>query len=80
MLSLQKKITNSFKENSKRNSKAHPYITCSDAKVRGCYPFNMNYEKFEKHIIGIVKKIFRIYADKEVFAKVFEKYQIKLLI
>ena len=39
----------------------------------------MNYEKFEKHIIGIVKKIFRIYADKEVFAKVFEKYQNKTL-
>ena len=75
----KRKLQIVLKKNSKRNSKAHPYITCSDAKVRGCYPFNMNYEKFEKHIIGIVKKIFRIYADKEVFAKVFEKYQNKTL-
>ena len=39
----------------------------------------MNYEKFEKHIIDIVKKTCRIYADKEVFTKVYEKYQNKTL-
>ena len=39
----------------------------------------MNYEKFEKHIIGIVKNICRIYADKEVFVRVYEKYQNKTL-
>ena len=75
----KRKLQIVLKKNSKRNSKAHPYITCSDAKERGCYPLSMNYEKFERHIIGIVKKICRIYADKEVFARVYEKYQNKAL-
>ena len=75
----KRKLQIVLKKNSKRNSKAHPYITCSDAKIRGCYPLSMNYEKFEKHIIYIVKKICRIYADKEVFARVYEKYQNKTL-
>ena len=68
-----------LKKNSKRNTKSHPYITCSDAKKRGCYPLNMNYEKFEKHIIYIVKKICQIYADKEIFHSIYEKYQNKTL-
>lgn len=75
----KRKLQIVLKKNSKRNSKAHPYITCSDAKVRGCYPLSMNYEKFEKHIIDIVKKICRIYADKEVFEKIYEKYQNKTI-
>ena len=75
----KRKLQIVLKKNSKRNSKAHPYITCSDAKIRGCYPLSMNYEKFEKHIIDIVKNICRIYADKEVFARVYEKYQNKTL-
>lgn len=75
----KRKLQIVLKKNSKRNSKAHPYITCSDAKIRCCYPLNINYEKFEKHIIFIVKKICRIYADKDVFARVYEKYQNKTL-
>ena len=75
----KRKLQIVLKKNSKRNSKAHPYITCSDAKERGCYPLSMNYEKLERHIIDIVKKICRIYADKEIFARVFEKYQNKTL-
>lgn len=75
----KRKLQIVLKKNSKRNSKAHPYITCSDAKERSCYPLSMNYEKFEKHIIDIVKKICRIYADKEIFARVYEKYQNKTL-
>ena len=75
----KRKLQIVLKKNSKGNSKSHPYITCSDAKERGCYPLSMNYEKLEKHIIDIVKKICRIYADKEVFARVYEKYQNKTL-
>ena len=75
----KRKLQIVLKKNSKRNAKSHPYITCSDAKERGCYPLSMNYEKLEKHIIDIVKKICRIYADKEVFARVYEKYQNKTL-
>ena len=75
----KRKLQIVLKKNSEKNSKAHPYITCSDAKERGCYPLSMNYEKFEKHIIDIVKKICRIYSDKEVFEKIYEKYQNKTI-
>ena len=75
----KRKLQIVLKKNSKRNSTSHPYITCSDAKERGCFPLNMNYEKFEKHIIYIVKKIAQIYADKEIFYSIYEKYQNKTL-
>lgn len=75
----KRKLQIVLKKNSKRNSKSHPYITCSDAKERGCYPLNMNYEKFEKHIIYVVKKMCQIYADKEIFYSIYEKYQNKTL-
>lgn len=67
------------KKNSKRNCASHPYITCSEAKERGCYPININYEKFEKHIIYIVKKICQIYSNKETLYSVYEKQQNKIL-
>ena len=75
----KRKLQIVLKKNSKRNAKSHPYITCSNAKERGCYPLNMNYEKFEKHIIYVVKKICQIYADKEIFYGIYEKYQNKTL-
>ena len=75
----KRKLQIVLKKNSKRNSKSHPYITCSDAKIRGCYPLSMNYEKLERYIIDIVKQICRIYADKEIFARFYEKYQNKTL-
>ena len=75
----KRKLQIVLKKNSKKNAKSYPYITCSDAKERGCYPLNMNYEKFEKHIIYIVKKICQIYADKEIFYSVYKKYQNKTL-
>lgn len=75
----KRKLQIVLKKNAKRNSKSHPYITCSDHKLRGCYPLSINYEKFEKHIIYIVKKICRIYADKEIFYSIYEKYQNKTL-
>ena len=67
----KRKLQIVLKKNSKRNAKSHPYITCSGAKERGCYPLNMNYEKFEKHIIYVVKKICQIYADKEIFYSIY---------
>ena len=73
----KRKLQIVLKKNSKRNAKSHPYITCSDAKERGCYSLNMNYEKFEKNIIYVVKKICQIYADKEIFYSIYEKYQNK---
>lgn len=75
----KRKLQIVLKKNSKRNSTSHPYITCSEHKKRGCYPLSINYEKFEKHIIYVVKKICKIYADKEIFYSVYEKYQNKTL-
>ena len=75
----KRKLQIVLKKNSKRNAKSHPYITCSDAKMRVCYPLNMNYEKFEKHIMYVVKKICQKYADKEIFYSIYEKYQNKSL-
>lgn len=75
----KRKLQIVLKKNSKRNAKSHPYITCSDHRAKGCHPLSINYEKFEKHIICVVKKICRIYADKEIFYSIYEKYQNKTL-
>lgn len=71
----KRKLQIVLKKNSKCSSTAHPYITCSDHKKRGCYPLNINYEKFEKYIMDIAKKICNEYADKEVFYSIYKKYQ-----
>lgn len=75
----KRKLQIVLKKSSKTNAKSHPYITCSDAKERGCYPLNINYEKLEKHIIYIVKKICQIYANKEILYLIYEKYQNKTI-
>lgn len=75
----KRKLQIVLKKNSKRNAKSHPYITCSEHKKRGCYPLNINYVKFEKHILDVVKKICQRYADKEIFYSIYEKYQNKTL-
>ena len=63
----KRKLQIVLKKNSRRNAQSHSYIICADYKKRGCYPLSINYEKFEKHIIYVAKKICSIYADKEVF-------------
>ena len=73
----KKKLQIVLKKNSKGKAKAHPYIICSNAKRSGCYSLNISYEKFEKYIICIVKRICQIYADKEIFYSIYEKYQNK---
>ena len=75
----KRKLQIVLKKNSRRNSKPHSYITCSNSKKRDCYPININYEKFEKHIIYIVKKICQIYADKEIFYEIYKNSQTKTL-
>ena len=75
----KRKLQIVLKKNSRRNAQSHPYIICADYKKRDCFPLSINYEKFEKHIIYVVKKICRIYADKEIFYSIYEKYQNKTL-
>ena len=73
----KRKLQIVLKKNSRRNAQSHPYIICADYKKRGCFPLSINYEKFEKHIIYVVKKICQIYADKEIFYAHYEKCQNK---
>lgn len=75
----KRKLQIVLKKNSRMNSKEHPYIVCSDYKERGCYAQSMNYDKFEEHMLKIIKKVCRIYADKELFYEIYEKYQNKTL-
>ena len=75
----KRKLQIVLKKNSRRNAQSHSYIICADYKKRGCYSLSINYEKFEKHIIYVAKKICSIYADKEVFYSIYEKYQNKTL-
>ncbi len=73
----KRKLQIVLKKSTSKNAKSHPYITCTGHKSRGCYPLNINYEKFEKHILYIVKNICQIYANKEILYTVYEKYQNK---
>ena len=73
----KRKLQIVLKKNAKTNAKLHAYITCSNYKERGCFPLNINYEKFETYIICIVKKILNIYADKELLHRVYETYENK---
>ena len=70
----KRKLQIVLKNNSKINSIPHTYITCSNAKIRGCYPINLNYEKLENYIINIVKRICKMYANKEIFIEIYKNY------
>lgn len=73
----KRKLQIVLKKNSKSNSAPHPYITCSNTKQTGCYPLNINYQKFESHIIDIVRKICQTYSNPELFYSIYEKYKNK---
>lgn len=75
----KRKLQIVLKRSSKINAKTYPYITCSNAKKRNCYPLNINYYKFEKYIINIIKKICQTYANKEILYNIYKKYENKTL-
>lgn len=75
----ERKLQIVLKNNSKKNSISHPYITCSNAKKRGCYPLNINYKKFEEKIIKDIKKICYIYKEQENFNSCYKKDLNKIL-
>lgn len=62
-----------LKKNNRQKSKKRPYITCSGHKPRGCYALNMNYDKFEKKIIEILKTICQVYANQDIFTSMYNK-------
>ena len=67
------------KNNSKKDSTSHPYITCSNYKKRGCFPLNISYEKFEQQIIYIVKNLIKKYSNKEILNSIYEEWQNKTI-
>lgn len=50
-----------------------PYIVDTDSKKRNCYTRNMNYPKFEKKIIDIVRKVCQIYANKSLLKESYQR-------
>ena len=57
-----------------KNTTSYPYIVCSNYKKRGCYPLNINYTKFEKYIIYIIRNICQTYADPNILRSVYSEY------
>ena len=75
----KRKLQIVLKKNSSKSTKSLAYITCSNYKERNCYPININYNKFEDYIIYVIKKICRIYINKNMLYSVYEKYQNKTI-
>ena len=70
-------------DKTKRGEKIRRYIYCQTANKefsnKKCYKKYINYDKFEEHIIYIVKKICQIYSRKEIFYGIYEKCQNKTI-
>lgn len=75
----KRKLQIVLKNNSQKSKKSYPYITCSGHKERGCYPLNINYNKFEEYILYIVRSIIKTYSNKENLYGIYNKYKNKTL-
>lgn len=64
----------------KKRGSLNSYITCSNYKQRGCYPLNINYEKFEKSIIDIIKQMCNLYINKDFLYEIYKKSENKTLL
>lgn len=50
-----------------------PYIVDTGYQKRGCYVRNLNYPKFEKRILEIVRQVCRIYANRKMLEETYKK-------
>lgn len=50
-----------------------PYIVDTGYQKRGCYVRNLNYSKFEKRILEIVRQVCRIYANRKMLEETYKK-------
>ena len=66
-----------LKKEHKSNNPKIPYIVDSDSKKRGCYARNLNYYKFEKKMLDVVRQICQIYTDKEKLEETYQRYSNK---
>lgn len=54
-----------------------PYIVDTGYQKRGCYVRNLNYSKFEKRILEIVRQVCRIYANRTMLEETYKKVKDK---
>lgn len=62
-----------LKKNPKRQAKPHPYIIDATSKIRGCYARNMNYDNFEEKMLDVIRKICKIYVDRNVLEETYNR-------
>ena len=62
-----------LKVNHKSNRPKIPYIVDAGYQKRGCYVRNLNYPKFEKRILEIVRQVCRIYANRRMLEETYKK-------
>lgn len=66
-----------LKVNHKSNRPKIPYIVDTGYQKRGCYVRNLNYPKFEKRILEIVRQVCRIYANRTMLEETYKKVKDK---
>lgn len=66
-----------LKVNHKSNRPKIPYIVDAGYQKRGCYVRNLNYPKFEKRILEIVRQVCRIYANRKMLEETYKKVKNK---
>lgn len=62
-----------LKVNHNSNKPKIPYIVDTGYQKRGCYVRNLNYPKFEKRILEIVRQVCRIYANRTMLEETYKK-------
>ena len=66
-----------LKVNHSSNRPKIPYIVDTGYQKRGCYVRNLNYPKFEKRILEIVKQVCKIYANRTMLEETYKKVKDK---
>ncbi len=66
-----------LKVNNNSNRPKIPYIVDTGYQKRGCYVRNLNYPKFEKKILEIVRQVCKIYANRTMLEETYKKVKDK---
>lgn len=66
-----------LKVNHNSNRPKIPYIVDTGYQKRGCYVRNLNYPKFEKRILEIVRQVCQIYVNRKMLEETYKKIKDK---
>ncbi len=66
-----------LKVNHNSNRPKIPYIVDTGYQKRGCYVRNLNYPKFEKRILEIVRQVCKIYTNRKMLEETYKKVKDK---